>query len=108
MNTYVQDLWFKALVGGAYEQTVGELRDGDAFCVSGVLCDLHRHATGFEWQQCESAYGDETWFYLGQSANVPQEVLTWAQLAEEDVLPLQDANDIGEDFATLADRVAAL
>ena len=61
MNTYVQDLWFKALVGGAYEQTVGELRDGDAFCVSGVLCDLHRHATGFEWQQCESAYGDETW-----------------------------------------------
>ena len=40
MDADLKAKWLEALRSGKYEQTQGTLRDGDAFCCLGVLCDL--------------------------------------------------------------------
>ncbi len=106
MNTHVQHLWLDALA--RYTQTEGALRDGDAFCVGGVLCDLHSHATGFPWEEQQTPDGEVVFAYLGSHALPPKAVLMWAQLHEDDFVPLLDANDAGKTFAELAERIQAL
>lgn len=41
MNPEIKAKWVEALRSGRYEQTSGRLKDGDAFCCIGVLCDVY-------------------------------------------------------------------
>lgn len=49
MNQEIKQKWVEALRSGMYTQGKGQLREGDAFCCLGVLCDIHSKETGTEW-----------------------------------------------------------
>jgi len=40
MNKEIKKIWVQALRSGLYEQTTGELTDGEGYCCLGVLCDI--------------------------------------------------------------------
>lgn len=46
MKKRIKLKWVAALRSGIYAQAVEDLRQGDAFCVLGVLCDLYEDETG--------------------------------------------------------------
>ena len=76
MRKEVADKWIAALRSGEYQQTTSSLRDGDAFCCLGVLCDLHAKETGGEWQDGTYCHipGDES---LGVKV-LPDSVIKWS------------------------------
>lgn len=40
MDAELKAKWLEALRSGRYDQTTGQLRDGNCFCCLGVLCDV--------------------------------------------------------------------
>jgi len=44
----IKQLWTAALRSGEFKQTTGMLRNDGGMCCLGVLCELHRRATGDE------------------------------------------------------------
>lgn len=82
MNPDVKKKWLEALRSGEYKQGKEALRLPDnTFCCLGVLCDLHAKETGNQWLPVD---GDME--YLGGTCVVPDEVMQWAGLPEEDPL----------------------
>jgi len=79
MNEEIKAQWLTALRSGEYRQGTGSLssRDEDGrplFCCLGVLCDLHRTATGGAWESNK---------YLGECETLPFEVAEWAEFADD-------------------------
>ncbi len=72
MNQEIKARWVAALRSGEYRQARGMLRDGDAFCCLGVLCDLHAKESGGEW--------DNDGEYHGADEILPADVVGWAGL----------------------------
>jgi hypothetical protein len=68
MREVVAMRWATALESGLWRQTRGALRDGHAYCVFGVLCDLSNIQ---QWQG--NAYGR-------QHGRPPKSVCKWAGL----------------------------
>jgi hypothetical protein len=113
MNKEIKERWLTALRSGEYNQTDGFLKNGNAFCCLGVLCDLHRKETlDTAWQkQCDGEYD-----YLGQTELPPACVYEWAELPNvrtiqtdpglaNSVDRLVLANDEGESFDQIADMI---
>lgn len=48
MRPDVKAKWITALRSGEYRQGRGSLREHDAYCCLGVLCDLHAKETIYE------------------------------------------------------------
>lgn len=78
MNEEIRDKWAAKLESGEYEQAKGSLRDGDAYCCLGVLCEVFREVTGEgKWVKIGGGYV----FEVGWSANdvhLPSPVHEWA------------------------------
>jgi hypothetical protein len=109
MNTQVKNTWIKALRSGNYQQAQGALRVNNTFCCLGVLCDLHAKATGKRWRNRDGGYS-----YSGASAVLPEVVIRWAGLTDDDPFlgrvqgnPIRAAglNDKGKDFNYIAKRI---
>lgn len=110
MNKEIALRWAAALRSGLYQQTQCQLRQGQAFCCLGVLCDLHSQESGSVWT------GES---YLDRDSTVPKRVQQWAQLLNEHggfalgwqpVGPataptLAAANDIGCSFSEIAQAI---
>ena|ERR1044072_3312431 len=79
MNEEIKAQWLAALRSGEYQQGHSWLRTGDSYCCLGILCELHRKATGKgEWSKCEIfTYRVETW---ASSTNLPTPVSEWAEV----------------------------
>jgi hypothetical protein len=81
MNPAIKALWLDALRSGEYEQIHGRLHQGMGFCALGVLCDLHRLATGADhWRGPD---GNGNLAYLDKFCFPPRAVLDWAGLGDD-------------------------
>ena len=112
MDPVIKQQWLKALRSGEYKQGRRVLRkktvEGELkYCCLGVLCELHRKATGArEWDLSIEGYS-----YYGRAAYSPWEVRVWAgdvfrnKLSFEGILA--EANDKGADFPTIANWIEA-
>lgn len=105
MNAEVKTEFVAALRSGRYSQTKLVLRNGDKFCSSGVLCDLHAKKFGGRWIH-------DT--YLGSEATAPNKVLAWAGIkpfaskltdVKGNRRTLEGCNDNGLSFAEIADLI---
>ena len=101
MNPLVKASWVAALRSGQYQQGRSHLRQGPEqkrHCCLGVFCELHSKTTGEQW------IGDS---YQGLSGQLPNAVLHWAGLTEEEQDRLITLNDRDrESFQQIAARVA--
>lgn len=78
MDRNVKKQWTTALRSGKYKQGKGKLRPIEGgFCCLGVLCDLHRKATGGRWNYNSE---EDEWEYMGKSDYLPLAVAKWAGL----------------------------
>lgn len=94
-----------ALRSGRYAQTTGALRQADSYCCLGVACDVLSGPAG--WTSKEGI-----WYYGASASVLPdsvREALGWLTPAGSvrSLVPssLLDANDSGETFAQIADRI---
>lgn len=103
MNHEIKAKWVAALRSGEYKQGRGSLRERDAYCCLGVLCDIHARETGCRW-------GDRN-EYLDCSGILPVLVRDWAGLRlrdpEVDRYCLSAQNDNGASFPEIADLIEA-
>lgn len=109
MKTEIKALWIEALVSGGYKQAKGSLRTEDGYCCLGVLCDLHSKAnTDNSW--CATGYASE-YRYMGFSTALPQAVMNWAGVDDQDPTVggamLSNLNDGGTSFAQIAALINA-
>lgn len=123
MNRDVMEKWVSALRSGTYEQGVGCLRyTGDdgrpAYCVLGVLCQIHADETRsaawlHEYTSGSMAYGRRGWRAGDWDVamnSLPQCVMDWSgmhtpggRLPNDSYLAV--LNDDGTEFAALADVI---
>ena len=108
MNQDIKDKWINALRSGEYRQGTGALKNSDAFCCLGVLCDLHAKETGTRWVD----YAEEGWLsdYLDDDLALPNEVIEWAGLKGQDPVICSDFistynDNKGYSFNRLADLI---
>jgi hypothetical protein len=99
MKPEIKAQWIQALRSGEYKQWTGVLRSPMGYCCLGVLCDLHKRATSQIWDYNERSDG---YAYLGYKFNLPEEVIEWAGLDEED--PVVYSEDTGESLAHYNDE----
>lgn len=114
MNAEIKAQWIAALRSGEYKQGVGELQPGGVrYCCLGVLCDLHRIATG------NGRWLDTGEYLVTSTGNqsdqvLPGTVTEWAGLDKCDpIIPngifvgtsLASSNDTGTSFAKIADII---
>lgn len=117
MNTQIKEQWISALRSGEYVQTEEVLHDRNGFCCLGVLCDIYLKEVGKEW---EENYNDYSFSADFENEVLPPEVMTWADLKDENPvvtieqfdheieqyvlkpLPLSDLNDTGKSFKMIA------
>ena len=109
MNADIKAQWVAALRSGDYKQTHGTLREGDAFCCLGVLCNLHAQA-----HPEFAAMQDSASVYMGAGAVLPEAVTRWAGLSDQRgnfvTIGRNDGrlaahNDVGRTFAEIADAI---
>lgn len=113
MNAAVKEKWLKALQSGKFKQARDQLKDGDAFCCLGVLCELHRCEVGGEWR--ESAEYKTSPEYYGSPFDLPSTVAIWAGLTETNPFvktngekySLGHLNDRGFTFSQIAELIEA-
>jgi len=115
MNPTIKAQWLEALRSGEYKQGRECLRQDDKdailYCCLGVLCDLHRKATGtHQWEALSDE--DLIYSYAHNEKYLPATVEYWAKLpfkvgsiSAEGILA--EANDDGVDFPTIADWIEA-
>lgn len=82
MKETVKKLWVEKLRDPETKQAFGRLRDGDCFCVLGVLCELAvENGIAKREDYSEEGHG---WVYedkTGMSANLPTDaIVDWAGL----------------------------
>jgi hypothetical protein len=95
MNATVKQQWVTALRSGAYAQGQSWLRqiaedDQIVYCCLGVLCDLHRQATGAaDWRPIWTG----SFAYADQIEFLPARVRDWAGLGADARLVVPDIVD---------------
>lgn len=94
MNEDVKELWTEALRSGDYEQGKGSLTNIDGtgtkyFCCLGVLCAV-AVANGLDLLVYED---EDRVTYNGASAYLPEAVMEWAGLEQEDPPLLKPETD---------------
>ncbi len=117
MNNKIKNKWLKALRSGKYKQGRNYLcrvdDDGDdSFCCLGVLCELHAEETKGVWR--EGNYLDVL-YYKGNEVLLPEEVIKWAELEDDDPFlgvnnnrnryPASELNDGGKTFKQIANLI---
>jgi len=127
MNADIKVRWTAALRSGEYPQGKEYLRTDEGFCCLGVLCDLAVKAGVIEYEK-----GPFRHYYDGVTSVLPQTVMDWAGLHEDnpavstDSLPegvtwgadlddqvdtglpaLANMNDGGTTFSVIADIIDA-
>lgn len=97
MRAEVRDAWADALESGDYEQTKGVLATagaGQGFCCLGVLCDLAVEAGVIPEPVVTASdeYGDCLLYGTGDTSysGLPDAVITWAGLRDDDGLEVYD------------------
>lgn len=134
MDTAVKERWVRALRSGEYQQGTGQLRKEDKYCCLGVLTDLYDkrfRVDGSGWHTDEWVNGYSDTIYRTRSGErycsyPPPEVMRWAGITEVDSdsdfeefgssrprvrwkdeprMPLDELNDDGEMFETIADLI---
>ena len=118
MNIEVKAQWLNALRSGEYKQGTGCLREGDKYCILGVLCDLYvKQVHEVEWDA-----GKERFSLYGNGSSLPDQVSRWAGLGDnrlprnpyvdikregllEGRQPLAALNDEGWSFEEIADLI---
>lgn len=82
MKSEIKALWIEALRSGKYLQGPESLKrvdDGIAvYCCLGVLCEIHSAANDLLW------YGSSRKTYFGVSDFLPDAVMQWAELTDND------------------------
>jgi hypothetical protein len=110
MNPQIRAQWCAALRSGEYQQGRQSLRDGDAYCCLGVLCDLAVKADIIGPPR-RSQGGGSWWLYDGRIDYLPEAVQEWAGLNsgnpdvwywEDKAARLGELNDNGKTFAEIA------
>jgi hypothetical protein len=105
----IKKLWVGALRSGEYKQTTGKLRDGDAFCCLGVLCNLHAQAH----PEIAAKQKDKT-HYMGFEEVLPSVVREWAGMTYRNgdhvvignrLAELSHHNDAGRSFEEIANAI---
>jgi len=118
MNSTIKTQWLAALRSGQYQQGREWLRNGDAYCCLGVLCDLHAqaHVNLFcQWEPIQDAVAQEyptlakqhdlshVYRYHDKHSDLPTPVQQWSGLQSfGDIDTLVDMNDQGESFTAIA------
>lgn len=105
MNKKVKKQWLKALRSGEYKQTTNYLKNSDAYCCLGILCDIHSKEKNHKWSVGES--------YFSQNRGLPDQVLKWANLPNDNRYvvyngkhgQLGNANDMGLSFKQIANII---
>lgn len=99
-------LWVKALRSGEYRQHRDELRNDNAFCCLGVLCDLAAKDGGDQWRR-----GTKVFRYQDQGGIAPVEFERFlfghhhrAQIFRR----LANLNDSGHTFCEIANEIEML
>lgn len=101
MKKRIAKKWAAALRSGKYQQGVGGLKSGDAYCCLGVLCDLYakeKKVRGFSKRGA----------FRGSVAVLPPVVQRWAGLRSSHgrlpspALSLSEANDLRVPFEQIA------
>jgi hypothetical protein len=103
MNEEIKRRWIEALRSGRYQQGTQYLRQGDWYCCLGVLCDLY--ATD-EWTQHEGDDITDPYWYLDATDTLPEEVVDWAGLPDENpcvLVEMADGNTYPRDLGSLND-----
>jgi len=113
VNAQVQAMWTAELRSGRIAQGTGALlrkHDGTMCCL-GVLCELHRQATGGpEWEDAplskEEPARPRILAYLSEPHYLPVEVQKWAGLTVKNPWCLANFNDYyGLTFSRIADLI---
>ena len=111
MNKDVKAKWVAALRSGEYKQTQNRLREGNAFCCLGVLCNLHAKA-----HRRIAADQTRPSVYMDHTHELPEDVMVWAGLGtdigDKVVIngrkrSLAEHNDQGRTFKQIADAIEA-
>lgn len=103
MNQGIKELWLKALRSGEYQQGRDSLHPTpDTWCCLAVLCEIHRKATGGQWERPGAYYR-----YDGDSNGLPRSVRNWAGLGTLRY-PLIPYNGMEVDLSVLNDGDEAL
>ena len=101
MNPAIKDKWIAALRSGEYEQTTGQLRNGDSFCCLGVLCNVHAYEHPHIAKRQEKCG-----VYMGCTTMPPDAVRNWAGIHDDQYLRrFAEFNDTGSTFAQIADAI---
>lgn len=93
MDKDLRDRWCAALRSGEYQQGVGYLRTGDAFCPLGVLADL---IDPDEWRYESRAVR----LWGGRCADLPGYILS-TDIQDE----ISSLNDVGATFEEIAYKI---
>lgn len=106
MNADIKQRWVEALRSGQYKQGQGCLKQNDAYCCLGVLCELHRQDfPGKGWQR-KNQHGGQFSYISRDAVNYPpEEMSAWTGLNPSVYDLLADANDSGADFPTIASLI---
>ena len=100
----VRELWRAALRSGEFEQGTSALCHNDCYCVTGVLCELHRRVFDGEWKPCPGPIGCGD-SYLGFAGQPALPVREWAGVTFDKCQDLMDLNDSDMTFLSLARRI---
>tara|TARA_R110000744_G_scaffold170264_2_gene288414 strand:- start:16973 stop:17299 length:327 start_codon:yes stop_codon:yes gene_type:complete len=94
----VKTKWIEALRSGKYKQTTETLQDGTGLCCLGVLCKV---------AQNEDIKVDTCGTYVtGEDLSSSQyDVYEWSGLNSTTETDLEEMNDNGENFNTIADFI---
>lgn len=107
MHAELKAKWLEALRSGKYDQTTGQLRDGNCFCCLGVLCDV------FNPNGWEGVTGTREWSY-GEGPDEQHEVgvlphdfkVTYG-IGGDVESRLIEMNDDGQTFSQIANYIEA-
>lgn len=80
MNSAIKAQWLAALRSGEYEQGQHKLRDGNAMCCLGVLCDIAAKAGIGAWNEEEFIINDGNDIGEVDFKLPPAAVQHWAEL----------------------------
>lgn len=103
MTPELKEKWAAALESGEYKQAKGLLRDlDDRMCCLGVLCQI---VDPSEW---DLPFASVEWRFSAQAGMPGLTMLHEVGLSIDDAMGLAEANDGGETFTQIAERVRGL
>lgn len=98
MQAELKAKWIAALRSGEFSQAKTRLRDGDAYCCLGVLCQVSGGMSDSEWESYRYSFAHPTLVKAGLYGGT---TLPRDSIAKK----LADMNDMGKSFAEIADYI---